>query len=373
MNTNNFDVDSSHNKKTLIIDKLSFNKAAKRLAKELTNIKELHPKWSASQTQELLAKSFGFNNYHAANQFYNSLTLEKTIMFPSNRTRPFLNDWSSDQIIKFFVILSSNNSDDMWAKRGVMLITLIINILKYLSEQKELIISAESIAEHLNFHTLLKLYKRKDLPNELKFELKTYLTSLPGFQESAAKQNDTVVEQHGYLQMQFSSSIKDIQRLEAADPLIINPHWYMFQYLKININDKEINVEDLNNRAIYGANNKNKDTKTPFVMSLKDEVIESVAANFSSKDWHELFSEKKSTSNETYFVNKKDKYEYIFLKGITLHSDLQYDAQIEDTWLSDSTFNSILLGLIRSKQLKVYYLTDLLLYSFNIVNKEKQY
>ena len=47
------------------------------------------------------------------------------------------------------------------------------------------------------------MYQR-DFPLHIHNALKAYLISLPGFQESAPKQNDTVLEQHGYLQMQFT-------------------------------------------------------------------------------------------------------------------------------------------------------------------------
>jgi intracellular multiplication protein IcmO len=94
---------------------------------------------------------------------------------------------------------------DMWKGRAISLISAIMMALVYLRDQKELLLDVDAIREHLILDSIIKIYKtRKDFPIHIRNALRAYLVSLPGFQESAPKQNDTVMEQHGYLQMQFT-------------------------------------------------------------------------------------------------------------------------------------------------------------------------
>ncbi len=97
---------------------------------------------------------------------------------------------------------------DMWKGRAISLISAIMMALVYMRDQKEILLDVEAVREYLILDNIIKMYKtRRDFPNHIRAALRAYLVSLPGFQESAPKQNDTVMEQHGYLQMQFTKML----------------------------------------------------------------------------------------------------------------------------------------------------------------------
>ena len=124
----------------------------------------------------------------------------------SNTLNPF-SSGSSGGLTELMVSLmdGGDGGGDMWKGRAISLISAIMMALVYMRDQKEVLLDVEAIREYLILDNIIKLYKtRRDFPNHIRGALRAYLVSLPGFQESAPKQNDTVLEQHGYLQMQFT-------------------------------------------------------------------------------------------------------------------------------------------------------------------------
>ena len=124
----------------------------------------------------------------------------------SNTLNPF-SSGSSGGLTELMVSLmdGGDGGGDMWKGRAISLISAIMMALVYMRDQKEVLLDVEAIREYLIIDNIIKLYKtRRDFPNHIRNALRAYLVSLPGFQESAPKQNDTVLEQHGYLQMQFT-------------------------------------------------------------------------------------------------------------------------------------------------------------------------
>ncbi len=124
----------------------------------------------------------------------------------SNTLNPF-SSGGSGGLTELVVSLMDDGGGggDMWKGRAISLISAMMMALTYMRDQKDILLDVDIIREYLILDNIIKLYKqRKDFPNHIRAALKGYLVSLPGFQENAPKQNDTVAEQHGYLQMQFT-------------------------------------------------------------------------------------------------------------------------------------------------------------------------
>ena len=123
----------------------------------------------------------------------------------SNTLNPFISG-SSGGLTELLVSLMDDSGGDnaMWKGRAVSLISALMMALVDMREKKEILLDVEIIRDHLILDTIIKLAKRRDLPSHVITSIKAYLRSLPGYQEGAQKQSETVMDQHGYLQMQFT-------------------------------------------------------------------------------------------------------------------------------------------------------------------------
>lgn len=123
----------------------------------------------------------------------------------SNTLNPFASGGSGGlQELLVSLMDDGGGGGDMWKGRAISLISAIMMALVYMRDKGEILLDVDIIREYLILETIIKMNKRSDFPPHIKAALRGYLVSLPGFQESAPKQNDTVMEQHGYLQMQFT-------------------------------------------------------------------------------------------------------------------------------------------------------------------------
>lgn len=123
---------------------------------------------------------------------------------------------SSSSLTLLLVSSLEQSGDDakMWMGRAVSLISSLMMALVFMRDKKEICLDADMIREYLILGNIIKLYKsRLDLPKHAREALRAYLTSLPGFnEENVYEQSNTTLEQHGYLQMQFTrllSSLSD--------------------------------------------------------------------------------------------------------------------------------------------------------------------
>lgn len=123
----------------------------------------------------------------------------------SNTLNPFTTG-SSGGLTELLVSLMDDSGGDnaMWKGRAISLISAIMMALCHMREQKEILLDVDIIREYLILDNIIKLSKRRDLPSHVNQSIKAYLTSLPGYQPNAQKQSETVMDQHGYLQMQFT-------------------------------------------------------------------------------------------------------------------------------------------------------------------------
>lgn len=364
-----------HGGKSVNITKENFNKNAKRLSKEINSlVKDSYnnsqfeiPPLKLSAIQECLAKSLGFKDTYAINNFFETnIKSDHAVSCSDSNSGEFLNNWDSDNIIQLFSLLMEELPNDLYKQKAISLIAVIINFLKYMQSIKydnHIIINIATIEHYCNFDNLVKQYKtRRDFPTEIRVAIRTYLMFLPSFQENAPKQNDVTIEQHGNIQMQLVSAFSLIRKLEKNDPLIINPHWYEAYYKK----EKWVGDSDTKSEKVLLSN---------FTIRLEEDNISEIAKPFSKEAWNELFTF--NESGKLYYENdcanfKNAQDELITLENIRLNPVIKYNDITEDTWLQDPLFKQILLGLVRNKNLKSYYLSDLMNYSFTILNPKKQ-
>ncbi len=125
----------------------------------------------------------------------------------SNTLNPFVSG-SAAGLTELLVSLMDESGGDgaMWKGRAISLISGIMFALVYQRDFLGLLLDVDVIRDHLVLDNIQKLAKRKDIPQEFLKSIRNYLRSLPGYQENApgGKQSETVADQHGYLQMQFT-------------------------------------------------------------------------------------------------------------------------------------------------------------------------
>lgn len=108
----------------------------------------------------------------------------------------------------------SGNDADMWKGRAISLVSSVMRALVWKRDYEYFLLDVEKLRDYLNLKKIHELTKTETLPEKIRNSLNAYLQSLPGYNESTGidKQNETVMEQHGYLQMQFTrvlSSLSD--------------------------------------------------------------------------------------------------------------------------------------------------------------------
>lgn len=124
---------------------------------------------------------------------------------PSNTLNPFTTGSAAGLTELLVGLMDEAGSDGgMWKGRAISLISAIMLALVWMRDNSGLLLDVDQIREHLVLDNIQTLAKRRDLPNNAKKSISAYLKSLPGYVEGAPKQSETVTDQHGYLQMQFT-------------------------------------------------------------------------------------------------------------------------------------------------------------------------
>ena len=227
----------------------------------------------------------------------------------SNTLNPFASG-SAGGLTELVVSLmdDSGGGGDMWKGRAISLISAIMMALVYMRDQKDILLDVEVIREHLILDNIIKLYKtRRDFPNHIRAALRAYLVSLPGFQESAPKQNDTVMEQHGYLQMQFTKLLGSLS----------DQYGFIF---KTNLGEVDFKDVVLNRRilvVLLPALEKSTDELANLgkiiVACLKQMMAAALGATIEGS--YADVVETKPTNSEMPFMTVLDEYGYYAVKG----------------------------------------------------------
>lgn len=229
----------------------------------------------------------------------------------SNTLNPF-SSGGSGGLTELLVSLmdggGSGGGGDLWKGRAISLISAIMMALVYMRDEKEILLDVDTIREYLILDNIIKLYKtRRDFPNHVRAALRAYLVSLPGFQESAPKQNDTVLEQHGYLQMQFTKILGSL-----ADS-------YGFIY-KTNLGEVDFKDVVLNRRilvVLLPALEKSPDELAnlgKIVIASIKQMMGSALGNQIEGSYQEVV-ETKPTNADMPFMTVFDEYGYYAVQG----------------------------------------------------------
>jgi hypothetical protein len=127
----------------------------------------------------------------------------------SNTINPF-QYMPSDAITNLLVSLMDDVGADaaMWKGRAVAMFTGAIRVLVWLRDNDALPLDVGVVRDSLNLRKLIDFSdprKYPVLPHEIRKVVKNYLSSLPGFhEEKGYKQSQTTLDQHGYLEMQWT-------------------------------------------------------------------------------------------------------------------------------------------------------------------------
>ncbi len=229
----------------------------------------------------------------------------------SNTLNPF-SSGGSGGLTELLVSLmdggSGGGGGDLWKGRAISLISAIMMALTFMRDEKEILLDVDTIREYLILDNIIKLYKtRRDFPNHVRAALRAYLVSLPGFQESAPKQNDTVLEQHGYLQMQFTKILGSL-----ADS-------YGFIY-KTNLGEVDFKDVVLNRRilvVLLPALEKSPDELAnlgKIVIASIKQMMGSALGNQIEGSYQEVV-ETKPTNADMPFMTVFDEYGYYAVQG----------------------------------------------------------
>lgn len=227
----------------------------------------------------------------------------------SNTLNPFSSGGSGGLTELLVSLMDDGGSGgDMWKGRAISLISAIMMALTYMRDQKEILLDVDAIREHLILDNIIKLYKtRRDFPNHIRAALRAYLVSLPGFQESAPKQNDTVLEQHGYLQMQFTKLLGSLS----------DQYGFIF---KTNLGEVDFKDVVLNRRilvVLLPALEKSTDELANLgkiiVACLKQMMAQALGSTVEGT--YAEVVETKPTNSEMPFMTVLDEYGYYAVKG----------------------------------------------------------
>lgn len=124
----------------------------------------------------------------------------------SNTLNPFMFG-SSGSLTELLVSLMSDSGGkgDFWKDRAISLVQAIIPALVWLRDKRGLLLDVSVIREYLNLPRILELRRITEMPQSIQESLRAYCENLAGWNErKGAQQGDTTMEQHGFLQMQFT-------------------------------------------------------------------------------------------------------------------------------------------------------------------------
>ena len=101
--------------------------------------------------------------------------------------------------------LDDAGSDNaMWRSRAISLLSCVLQALVWQRDHHQKTLNRTVLGDHLFLSSVEKLAFDTEIPAAISNSLKAYLRSLPGYQEGAERVSATAIEQHGFLQMQFT-------------------------------------------------------------------------------------------------------------------------------------------------------------------------
>ena len=156
----------------------------------------------------------------------------------SNTLNPF-STGSSDNLTQLVVGLMDDAGGDgaMWKGRATAMFTGVMRALTFLRDDNIVDLNVGAIRDHLNLKKIIDLCDATaypTMPEDIRVSVRSYLTSLPGYQEEKKyRQAQTTLDQHGYLEMQFTKILGSL-----AD---VYGHIFKTPYGEIDMQDVVIN------------------------------------------------------------------------------------------------------------------------------------
>lgn len=91
-----------------------------------------------------------------------------------------------------------------WKGRAIAMFGKVMTALVWLRDEDGLELNAGVVRSHLEFERLIGLAADERLPLHIRTEIARYRDSVPGYDASKNRQSWLTLQQHGYLEMQFS-------------------------------------------------------------------------------------------------------------------------------------------------------------------------
>jgi intracellular multiplication protein IcmO len=231
----------------------------------------------------------------------------------SNTINPFVSG-SSGGLTELVVGLMDESGGDnaMWKGRAISLISAIMMALCWDRDNMGKLLDVEVIRDHLLLENIQKLSKRRDMPANIIQSIRAYLRSLPGYVDhppnaTNQKQSETVLDQHGYLQMQFTKIMGSL-----ADT-----YGYIF---KTNVGEVDFFDVVIQRRilvvllpALENSPDELSNLGKIIVANLK-QMMAATLGDILEGDYKDIIESKPTTSPSPYMVIL-DEYGYYVVKG----------------------------------------------------------
>lgn len=156
----------------------------------------------------------------------------------SNTLNPFTSG-SADSLVQMVTSLMDDVGGDgaMWKGRAVALFTGVMSGLVWQRDEGLIDLNIGLIRDYLNLPKIIELADKEkwpDMPLKIRTSIEAYLTSLPGFvRDKGPKQSQTTLDQHGFLQMQFTKILGSL-----AD---VYGHVFLTPHGEVDMNDVVLN------------------------------------------------------------------------------------------------------------------------------------
>lgn len=145
----------------------------------------------------------------------------------SNTLNPFTSG-SADSLTQMVTSLMDEVGGDgaMWKGRAIALFTGVMGALVWKRDEGMIDLNIGIIRDYMNLPKIIELAdkeKEPHMPLKIRASLDAYLASLPGFvREKGTKQSQTTLDQHGFLQMQFTRILGSLT--DVYGHIFLTPH-----------------------------------------------------------------------------------------------------------------------------------------------------
>ena len=139
-----------------------------------------------------------------------------------------------DELVNMTISLMDDMGGDgaIWSARAEALLSALMGALVWQRDQGLVDLNVSTIRNHLALSKIQELADPRNnqgMPDKVREQLAKYLEDLPGYVPGKEKQHDTTLQQHGYLQMQFTKIFGSLSGV----------YGYIFdtQYGEVDMND----------------------------------------------------------------------------------------------------------------------------------------